>query len=117
MISAVSSAVSAINAIETKMAVLSNNVANSQTNGFKKSRADLKQGDNGGVEVEITQVNNPGPMLSVEENGGTVEKEMSNVDLAEELPQTIIAKTGYDANLKMVKTQDEMMGSLLDIIG
>jgi flagellar hook protein FlgE len=117
MISAVSSAVSALNAIETKMAVLSNNVANSQTNGFKKSRTDLKEGDNGAVQVEITQVNTLGPMVAVEENGGMVEKEMSNVDLTEELPQTIIAKTGYDANLKMLKTQDEMMGSLLDIIG
>jgi flagellar hook protein FlgE len=117
MISAVSSAVSAINAIETKMAVLSNNVANSQTNGFKKSRADLKEGENGAVEVNITKVNTPGPIVNVEENNGTVQKEMSNVDLAEELPQTTIAKTGYDANLKMLKTQDEMMGSLLDIIG
>jgi flagellar hook protein FlgE len=117
MISAVSSAVSAINAMGTKMSVLSNNVANSQTNGFKKSRADLKEGENGGVEVEITRVDTPGPIAPVEENRGMVEKEMSNVDLAEEMPQTIIAKTGYDANLKMLKTQDEMMGSLLDIIG
>lgn len=117
MISAVSSAVSALNAIETKMSVLSNNIANSQTNGFKKSRADLKEGQSGGIEVEITRVNTPGPIMTVEENGGIVEKEMSNVDLAEELPQTMIAKTGYEANLKMIKTQDEMMGSLLDIIG
>jgi flagellar hook protein FlgE len=117
MISAVSSAVSALNAIETKMAVLSNNVANSQTNGFKKSRADLKEGENGAVEVDITRVNTPGPIVEAEENGGVVEMEMSNVDLAEELPQTLIAKTGYSANLKMLKTQDEMLGSLLDIMG
>jgi flagellar basal-body rod protein FlgC len=117
MISAASSALSALNAIETKMSVLSNNVANSQTNGFKKSRADLKESKNGGIEVEITKVNTSGPIATVEENGGMVEKEMSNVDLAEELPQTIVAKTGYEANLKMLKTQDEMLGSLLDIIG
>jgi flagellar hook protein FlgE len=117
MISAVSSAVSALNAIETKMAVLSNNVANSQTNGFKKSRADLKEGENGAVEVDIARVNTPGPIVAVEENGGVVEMEMSNVDLAEELPQTIIAKTGYQANLKMLKAQDEMLGNLLDIMG
>jgi flagellar hook protein FlgE len=69
------------------------------------------------VDVEITQVNDPGPIVTVEENGAAVEKEMSNVDLAEELPQTIIAQTGYDANLKTLKTQDEMLGTLLDIIG
>jgi flagellar hook protein FlgE len=117
MISSMSNTVSAIRAIETKMAVLSNNVANSQTDGFKKSRADLRDGRNGDVEVDITRVDNPGPIVTVRENGGTVEKEMSNVDLAEEIPQTIIAKTGYEANLKMLKTQDEMLGSLMDIMG
>jgi flagellar hook protein FlgE len=117
MISSVSSAVSAINAFEKKMGVISTNVANSQTDGFKKSRVDLKEGETGGVEVEITQVNNPGPIVTVEKNRGAVEKEMSNVDLAEEIPQTIIAETGYDANLKILKTQDEMLGTLLDTFG
>ncbi len=117
MISSAGSAVSAINAFEKKMGVTSNNVANSQTDGFKKSRADLVEGETGGVEVEITQVNDPGPIVTVEENGAAVEKEMSNVDLAEEIPQTIISETGYDANLKTLKTQDEMLGTLLDIVG
>jgi flagellar basal-body rod protein FlgC len=117
MISALSSAVSAINALDKKMAVVSNNIANSQTDGFKKSRADLKEGGAGAVEVDIRVVDTPGPIVSVEENGGTVETETSNVDLAEELPQTILAQTGFEANLKMLKTEDEMMGTLLDIFG
>jgi flagellar basal-body rod protein FlgC len=117
MISALSSAVSAISALDKKMAVVSNNIANSQTDGFKKSRADLKEGGAGAVEVDIRVVDTPGPIVSVEENGGIVEKEMSNVDLAEELPQTILAQTGFEANLKMLKTEDEMMGTLLDIFG
>lgn len=117
MISSMSGAVSAINGFETKMGVTSNNVANSQTDGFKKSRADLKEGETGGVEVEITQVNDPGPVVTVQENGVAVEKEMSNVDLAEEIPQTIVAETGYEANLKILKTEDEMLGTLLDIVG
>jgi flagellar hook protein FlgE len=114
MVSALSSTVSAINALDKKMAVISNNIANSESDGFKKSRADLKEGDSGGVEVNITQVNTPGPTVTVDENNTTVEKEMSNVDLAEELPQSMITQTGYNANLKMVKTQDEMLGTLLD---
>ena len=117
MISSLSSAVSAINAIGKRMAVISNNIANSQTEGFKKSRADLKEGESGGVEVDISVVDTPGPVVTVEENGGIVEKEMSNVDLAEEIPQTIIAQTGFEANLKILKTEDEMMGTLLDILG
>jgi len=117
MISAISNAISAIKAFDKKMAVTSNNVANWQTEGFKKSRADLTEGEAGAVKVDISVVDTPGPIVAVEENNGIVEKEMSNVDLAEEIPQTIIAQTGFEANLKILKTEDEMMGSLLDIIG
>jgi len=117
MISAMSSAVSAINAFDKKMAVISNNIANSQTEGFKKSRADLKEGEAGAVEVDISVVDTPGPVITVEENNGIVEKEMSNVDLAEEIPQTIIAQSGFEANLKILKTEDEMLGTLLDTFG
>ena len=112
-----SSAVSAINAFDKKMAVISNNIANSQTEGFKKSRADLKEGEAGAVEVNISVVDTPGPVITVEENNGIVEKEMSNVDLAEEIPQTIIAQSGFEANLKILKTEDEMLGTLLDTFG
>lgn len=117
MISAISNAVSAINAFDKKMAVTSNNVANWQTEGFKKSRADLSEGEDGAVKVDISVVDTPGPVVTVEENNGVVEKELSNVDLAEEMPQTIIAQTGFEANLKILKTEDEMMGTLLDIMG
>ena len=113
MISALSNAVAAIKAFEKKMAVTSNNVANWQTEGFKKSRVDMKEGEAGAVTVDISVVDTPGSIVAVEENNGIVEKELSN----EEIPQTIIAQTGFEANLKILKTEDEMMGSLLDILG
>jgi flagellar basal-body rod protein FlgC len=53
----------------------------------------------------------------VTENGKTVEKETSNVDLAEEIPNLMVTKRAYQANLKTIETQDEMLGSLLDTIG
>ncbi len=114
MISSVSSAISATNAFEKKMDVISNNVANSQSDGFKKARADLEEGEAGGVKVEITQVDTPGFIVAEEGSNGTVERELSNVDLAEEIPQMIIAETGYDANLKTLKAHEEMLGNLLD---
>lgn len=117
MISSIGSTVSALNAYEKKMGVISNNVANSQSEEFKKSRADLNEGVNGSVEVEISQIETPGPIVMVEEEDGMVEKEMSNVNLVEEIAQTIPTEKGYKANLKMLKVQDEMLGSLLDIIG
>jgi flagellar hook protein FlgE len=117
MISALNNALSAINAFDKKMSVISNNVANVETDGFKKSRADLKEGDAGGVAVDISAVNTPGPAVTVEGNGGITEQELSNVDLTEEIPRTMITGIGYEANLKMMKTADEMIGTLLNTFG
>jgi flagellar hook protein FlgE len=43
--------------------------------------------------------------------------EASNVDLAEEFTDSIATQSGYKANLKTIQTHDEMLGTLLDIIG
>ena len=51
------------------------------------------------------------------QNGEVLEKEISNVDLTEEIPDLMITKRAYQANLKTIETQDEMLGSLLDTIG
>ena len=42
--------------------------------------------------------------------------EQSNVDLGEELTQTMVAQRGYEANLKALKAQDDTLGSALDIL-
>lgn len=43
-------------------------------------------------------------------------KEGSNVGLlAREITSTIPTQRGYEANLKMVKTQDEMLGTVIDM--
>ena len=117
MISSVSSSLSALNAFGEKMAVTANNVANVETEEFKKSRAVMVEGSNGEVEVNVEKVDEPGPTRTEIEEGQMVEKEMSNVDLAEEIPQTMIAQRGYEANLATVKTEDEMVGTLIDVMG
>ena len=117
MISALNSTVSALRAFVTKLGVTADNIANVNTDGFKKNRAILQEDDNGGVRVEIRRDNSPGLRYDAYENGETVEKETSNVDLAEEFPSLMITKRAYQANLKTVETQDEMLGSLLDTIG
>ena len=38
------------------------------------------------------------------------------VDLTEEIPGMIIDQRGFEANLKVIKTREEMLGSILDII-
>lgn len=42
---------------------------------------------------------------------------MSNVDLAEEIPETITAQRGFQINLVTIKTQDEMLGNIIDMVG
>ena len=43
--------------------------------------------------------------------------EHSNVDLAREITGTLPLQRGYEANLKVIQTEDEMLGNLLDIKG
>ncbi len=113
----VSSALSAVTAFQKKMNVTANNIANVQTNEFKKSRVTLEEGDNGGVEAQVQQLDTPGiPMETIQDNTVT-EVESSNVDLAEELTEMIPTKAGYSANLKTLQVQDEMLGSFLDLMG
>ena len=117
MISAMNSTVSALRAFVTKLGVTADNIANANTDGFKKSRATFQTDQNGGVRVEIRRDETPGFRYDVTENGETLEKETSNADLTEEIPNLMVTKCAYQANLKTIETQDEMLGSLLDTIG
>jgi len=117
MISAISSTISALQAYKTQMKVASNNVANVNTEEFKKSKAILKEGANGDVQVEVNQVNTPGHRYQELDGDQMVEKETSNVDLAEEFPQMMVTQHAYEANMKVLQAQDKMLGTTLDIVG
>jgi flagellar basal body rod protein FlgG len=117
MIFSAKSTLSALNAFDKKMNVIANNVANVETEEFKKSRATLVEGPENSVRVEITQPEDRGPTVVEVKDGQIEKKEMSNVDLTEEIPQSIVAQRGYEANLATIRTQDEMLNSILDIVG
>jgi flagellar hook protein FlgE len=116
MIFSVSSTISSLRAHATKMAVSANNIANVETEAFKKSRTLLQEGPKGSVEVQIDRIDTPGHIIQDIEDDQYVAKEMSNVDLGEEIPQTVLTQRGYEVNLTMVRVSDEMLGSLLDIL-
>jgi flagellar hook protein FlgE len=116
MIFSTNSTLSSLRAYDTKMAVSANNVANAESEEFKKSRTIFEEGPRGTVGVQIDRVDTPGPLVQVYEDDQYVAKEMSNVDLGEEIPQTLLTQRGYEANLTMLKVSDEMLGSLLDIL-
>jgi flagellar basal-body rod protein FlgC len=114
MINPAHSALSGLNAFATKLAVISNNVANVESEGFKKSRAVLNESQPAGVTVSVEEVDTPGATVTInQETGETVET--SNVDLANEMVHMMTTQRYYEANLRSVKTWDEMMESVLDL--
>ena len=112
-----SSSASALKAFGTKLAVSANNVANVQSEDFKKSRALLTEGDNDSVKVDISKVNTDGPLVTETFNNERVQRELSNTDIAEEFTQQIITQYGFGANTKTIQTKDDMLGTLIDIMG
>lgn len=117
MISAYQSALSGLNAFATRLHSNSNNVANVNTDGFKKTRVVNASVDPQGVKTTVEKVDTPGALTSRESSTGQDVVELSNVDLAEELPAMTSNSHFYKANLQTIKTVDEMMGSLLDAKG
>jgi flagellar hook protein FlgE len=117
MISPVNSTISALQAYKTQMEVTSDNIANVNTEGFKKSKATLKEGANGDVQVHINRLKTPGHRYQELQGDQMVEKETSNVDLSEELPQMMVTQHAYEANLKVLQAKDQMLGTALDILG
>jgi flagellar hook protein FlgE len=115
MIYATSNSLSALSAFRKKMDVTANNIANALTDEFKKSRVTMEEGSPSGVKAVVDRVEIQGfPKESIRD-GESVTVESSNVDLSEELPEMVITQSAYGANLKTVKAQNDMMGSLLDI--
>ena len=116
MIPAVNGTLSALQAYRKSMRVAAHNIANVNTEEYKKIRATMKEGLNGGVEVDVQKVNTPGHRYQELQGDQMVEKETSNVNLEEELPDLMVTKHTYEANLKVLQTRDKMLGSMLDII-
>jgi flagellar basal body rod protein FlgG len=114
MSNAMNIALMGLGAFGKKLDVTANNVANVNTNGFKKSRADMAEAYPEGVKVTLSRLNDPGTPLPVE-NGSEVMEESSNVSLEEEMVSLITTRYMYEANLKVVKTQDDLLGELLDV--
>lgn len=117
MISSVNSTLSALQAFKTKMGVTADNIANVNTDDFKKSRANLEEGTNGEVRVDIRRVDTPGHPIQEFVDDQLVEKETSNVELEEEIPDMMVTQRTYEANLKVLQSRDRMLGTVLDIMG
>jgi flagellar hook protein FlgE len=100
----ISASLSGIATAGQGLAVAANNVANLNTAGFQAKRLNQESLAQGGVRAtglsSDTTPTTPGG---------------SNVDLAAEAITTKTDGASYKANLAVLKVQDELMGTLLDM--
>lgn len=97
----ISSNISSIQSHQSMMNVSANNVANVNTDGFIPSGTRMSSSENS-VSANSRMADDNGSLKS-------------QTDLAKEIPDQIVAQDATTLNVKALKTQDEMLGSLLDI--
>jgi len=97
----ISNNVSSIQAHQTMLNVNANNIANVNSDGFVPSDTRMSD-DTNSVSANVRLADNNG-------------SQMSQTDLAKELPDQIIAQDAVAVNVEAIRTRDEMMGTLLDM--
>lgn len=112
----ISASLSGLNSFSSRLNVQANNIANVNTDGYKKSLTDMRDVKPEGVRNTYQKVDTPGGLRVDETAKGTELTETSNVELEEEMPQMMVSQRGFEANTAAVKTQDEMLGTLIDVI-
>lgn len=105
MINALSAAVSGARMGSLRMDVAAHDIANVNTPGFEQS--DM-----------IQKEQRPGSQVGTIRRTPNLDPERSNTDLAKEFgSEMITGEKSYTANLNVIRVQDQMLGSLLDITG
>ena len=144
MVTATRSAVSALRSASRVVAVASANIANigtstkpedvevqavstgrqtgrqdarPDTGGYTPVRVDQESLEGGGVRARIGAIV-PSHLLVVDPNDPLADEEglvaRPNVDIESELVGVMRARRAYQLSLKVIETEDEMMGSLID---
>ena len=97
----ISNNISSISAHQTMLSTNANNIANVNTDGFIPSDTQISS-NKGSVTANTRESDDTG-------------SKTSQTDLAKEITNQIIAQDATAVNVSALKTQDEMLGSLLDI--
>jgi len=115
MLSAINAAVSGLQAYSQKTQATANNVANMNTDGFKRDVVTFSSEVPQGVSTNTSKDLSPGAVVEETTSNGTEMVEQSNTDLATEMTDQVTETNGFSANIKTLQAADEMMGSLIDI--
>ena len=105
---------SALDVYSRNLDVIADNIANLNTDGFKRQQGTPVEAWPAGVELAIRRDTSPGAPI-VGSDGQPV-RESSNVSVADEMVGLITNQQAYDANLKALKTAFEMSGRIVDLL-
>lgn len=97
-------ATSGMQAASMETSVTANNVANAQTPGYRAQRLDLEDQAQGGVQP-----------AALRESGEAGTPDGSNVDYVLEMTNLMAQTQQFDANVRVVQTQNQMLGKILDL--
>ncbi|BCA53381.1 flagellar basal body rod protein FlgG [Nitrospira sp. KM1] len=115
MLPAIHTALSGLSAFSKSVEVTAHNLANVNTDGFKKSKTEFVEIETGGVLPVVEKDNVEGPAVLKNSDHGPVPVTLSNVDVGEESVNLIMAQRAFEANLQTLRTAGQMLGSVLDI--
>lgn len=107
------SSLSGIRAAMDMLSISAHNTANINTDGYKKQLFNLRENQDSGVIVDITESTESGSLYK-NEKGELVET--SNVNYVDEVVTQINAKHLLSANAAAIKRTDEAQESLMDIL-
>lgn len=115
MISAIHTALTGLAAFGKQIEVVAHNIANVNTDGFKKFRTTFVEAPRSGVLPVVDKDTSSGPTVLRDTGSNQLEIELSNTDLGEALVQQMLAQRSFEANLHTIKTGDALLGSILDL--
>ena len=107
------SSISGIRAATDMLGASAHNIANINTDGYKKQHVNLRGDDGSGVIADITESTETGPLYK-NARGETVEA--SNVNYIEEVVTQIKARHLLSANAAAIKYTNEAQETIMDII-
>lgn len=115
MISAIHTALTGLTAFGKQLEVVAHNIANVNTDGFKKFRTAFVEAPTSGLLPVVEKDESSGPTVLRDTGRHQLEVELSNTNLGEELVQQMLAQRNLEANLHTIKTGDALLGSILDL--
>lgn len=102
-LSAINVGLSGLKTYQSALDSTANNIANASTKGYQPEQVNFQEQSSGGVTATISK------------SGLAASTESSGTDLTTEIVNSIQYKAGFDLSAKIVKTNDEVLGTLVNI--